>query len=55
MLEVLWGFAAVGAGSSGPGVVVPGRVCVEVALPRPHLVKAARVSLGEAFERMGLW
>jgi len=52
VLEVLRYFTAAGAGYRG--VVVPGRVGVEVAFPRPYLVKATRVKLGEAHKWMGL-
>jgi len=36
-------------------VVVPGRVGEEVTFHRPHLVKATRVKLGEAYKWMGLY
>ena len=42
------------AGTGGRGVVTPGGVRAEVALARPHLVKAARGKLVEAHERVGL-
>jgi len=42
------------AGTGGRGVVAPGGVCAEVALARPHLVKAARGELVEAHEWVGL-
>jgi len=51
VLECLGGLGAAGAG--GGAIIVPGRVGAEVALPRPHLVKASCVELGEAHERMG--
>ena len=51
VLEGLRGFHAAGAG--GRGGIIPGRVGAEVALPRPHLVKATRVELGEAHKQMG--
>jgi len=51
VLEAFGGFAAPGAG--GQAVIVPGRVGAEVALPRPHLVKATRVELGKAHKWMG--
>jgi len=49
--EALAGLVATGAG--GWAVIVPGRVGTEVTLPRPHLVKATRVKLGEAHKWMG--
>jgi len=52
VLEGLGFFFSTGAG--GGGVVVPGRVCSQVALPRPHLVKAAGREFVEAHERVGL-
>jgi len=52
VLEGLGGHGASGAG--GGTIIVPGWVGAEVALPRPHLVKATCVELGEAHERMGL-
>ena len=51
MLEALGGFAAPWAG--GRAFIVPGWVGTEVALPRPHLVKATRVELGKAHKWMG--
>jgi len=51
MLEVLRNLSAAGAGRRG--VVVPGRVSAEVALPRPHLMKATRIKFGETHKRMG--
>jgi len=52
VLEGLGGLGAAGAG--GWSVVVLGRVGAEVALTRPHLVKATCVASGEAHERMRL-
>ena len=52
MLEGLGSLGASGAG--GWAVVVPGRVSAEVAVARPHLVKATRVEFGEAHKRMRL-
>jgi len=52
VLEALGGLVVAGAG--GWAVVVLGLIGAEVALPRPHLVKATRVELGEAHKRMGL-
>jgi len=52
MLEVLGYFSAARAGCRG--VVVPGQVGAEVAFPRPPLVEATRVKLGEAHKWMGL-
>jgi len=49
--EGLRGLGAAGAG--GGAIIVPGWVGAEVALPRPHLVKATRIELGEAHERVG--
>jgi len=43
MLECLGGTLAAGAG--GGGIVVPGGVGAEVALPRSHLMEAARREL----------
>ena len=51
MLERLRGLGAAGAG--GGAVVVPGGMCAEVALARPHLVEATRVKLGKAHEGVG--
>ena len=42
------------SGAGGGGVVVPGLVCSQVALPRPHLVKAAGREFVETHERVGL-
>ena len=52
MLEALRGLVAAGAG--GRAVIVPEGVSAEVTLPRPHLVKATRVELGEGHKWMGL-
>ena len=41
-------------GTGGRGVVAPEGVCAEVALARPHLVKAARGEPVEAHEPVGL-
>jgi len=43
VFECLGGTLATGAG--GGGIAVPGRVGAEVALPRSHLVEAARGEL----------
>jgi len=43
--------AAPGAGG-GSVPIVPGRVCSQIALARPHLMKAASKEFGEAHERM---
>ena len=51
MLEAFGGFAAPGAG--GRAFIVPGWVGAEVALPRPHLVKATRVELGKTHKWVG--
>jgi len=51
VLEGLWDRVAAGAG--GRGRIVPGRVGAEVAFPRPHLMKATRVELGETHKQMG--
>ena len=51
---MLEGFGGLGtAGAGGGAIIVPGWVGAEVAFPRPHLVKATCVELGEAHERMG--
>jgi len=42
------------AGARGGDIAVPGGVGAEVALPRSHLVEAARSELVEAHERVGL-
>jgi len=48
------GLRGLGATRAGGGaIIVPGRVGAEVALPRPHLVKASCIKLGEAHERVG--
>jgi len=52
VLEALRYFSAAGAGCRG--VVVPGRVGAEVTFPRPDLVEATRVELGEAYKWVGL-
>ena len=52
VFERLWGGQT--AGARGGDVAVPGGVGVEVALPRSHLVEAARSELVEAHEWMGL-
>ena len=44
----------VAAGTGGRSIVAPGGVCAEVALARPHLVKAARGELVKAHEWVGL-
>jgi len=51
MLEGLGGLLAAGAG--GRGIVVPRGVGAEVALPRSHLVEAARGELVEAHKWVG--
>jgi len=52
VLEGVCRNAAPGAvGGSVP--IVPGRMCCQVALARPHLVKAAGKEFGEAHEGMG--
>ena len=47
-----WGAQATRAG--GGGVAVPRGVSAEGALPRSHLVEAARSELVKAHERIGL-
>jgi len=51
MREGLGGFFASGAGRWG--IIVPGGVGAEVALPRPYLLEATRVELVKAHERVG--
>ena len=51
MREGPGGLGAAGAG--GGAIIVPGWVGAEVALSRPDLVKATRIELGEAHERVG--
>jgi len=51
VLKGLGGLVA--AGSGGRGIVASGGVCAEVALARPHLVKAARGELVKANEWVG--
>jgi len=50
VFKCLGGFLAFGAG--GGDIVVPGGVGAEVALPRSHLVEAARGELVEAHKRV---
>jgi len=52
---VLEGFCRSAAPGAGGGSVpiVPGRMCSQVALARPHLMKAAGKEFGEAHEGMG--
>ena len=52
MLEGLWGLVAPGAGRRDVDVI-PGGMCAEVALARPHLVQVARGELVEAHKPMG--
>jgi len=52
VLERLGGGRTAGAG--GGDIAVPGGVGAEVALPRSHLVEAARSELVEAHEGVGL-
>jgi len=52
MLEGFCHNAAPGA-SGGSVTIVPGRVCCQVALARPHLMKAAGKEFGEAHEGVG--
>jgi len=52
---VLEGFCRNAAPEAGGGSVpiVPGRMCCQVALARPHLMEAASKEFGEAHEGMG--